>query len=229
MGFFPNSNFKIKAHGHTTFRQRAQMTHTATKRPEESNQKNSTRGPLSRSQFQQVNFITNLQKKKKKERAHEMGEQIHQLKETSKSKLQQWHISPQCEWASSMSLQAILGGEGLEKRKASKVLVRWNWKQPLNRTVCRCLKGKQSSPWTSSQCLKEYPGKIRIQKEICTQICSALPVTTAKIWKQSIWPDECMKRTATCPPGAWLSRGTEWNNNSSNPLGASSNHAKKGN
>ena len=68
-----------------------------------------------------VNFITNLKKKKK--RAHEMGEQIHQLKETCKSKLQQWHISPQYERASSTSLQTIHGGEGLEKRKASKVLV----------------------------------------------------------------------------------------------------------
>ena len=52
-----------------------------------------------------------------------MGEQIHQLKETCKSKLQQWHISPQYERASSTSLQTIHGGEGLEKRKASKVLV----------------------------------------------------------------------------------------------------------
>lgn len=92
---------------------------------------------------------------------------------------------PQYEWASSMSLQVNISGEGLRKGKPSKVLLRWNWKQPLNRTVCRCLKGKQSSSWTSSQCLKEYPGKIRIQKEICTPTV-ALPVTTAKIWKQSV-------------------------------------------
>ena len=117
---------------------------------------------------------------------------------TSKSKPQQWHTSPQYEWASSMSLtrwamsntwwrgpgeKESLQGAGAMKLETA----------PKQNSV-QVPERKTKLPWTSSQCLKEYPGKIRIQKEICTQICSALPVTTAEIWKQTVRPHERIKR-----------------------------------
>ena len=159
------------------------------------------------SHFQGANFnksilLSTLKKRKKKESTHEMGEQNHQLKETRTSKLQRGvSCHSMNEHHQRVFKQHMV--EGLEKRKESpKVLVGWNCKQPLTRALCRCPKGKLSSLWTSSQCLREYPGKIRTQKEICTQICSALPVTTAKICKQTVRPHECMK---------WNSDMSSWN------------------